>query len=474
MADAAAHHSASAAPRRVGAWFAVLAVAAAVAVLPVWLFCPDPVWRQRGVLVALGAALCCLVAIALCQRVAGGRRSFHTVAAAELRGNDGGEDGVNAPDVPDAAAMPLTLPSRRGMQWRFLGWGVGATTVVVSLVALVGGSPQRPERMQRIHDAGAEFAKVPIEKVSDVQFHEWSKGTDYYTATAVVRLGRGADGAPVTATVYPTSHERLGRGDRAPVLYAPARPQLGAIAGDERRLGDALRGDALPVKMVWLLLGAWAVGMGLTLAAVSNHCGFRSFTRLGKADKAVRARCLGPDFWRGDATKERCLKMVTASSRTAHFLVNVTEEELPDSLNGRHLWLCWDARRGTGGKSLSPKSTPAALISDDGWVRHGMLKVDDARLLADEGVAVDSAGVAKAEAPRALRLWDPRSAWLLYVPRAALTSAALLIACGALLTWDIPGFWRWVTGFGGLVAGGALTYFSTMHEPPPSPGTNAG
>ncbi|MGP3981240.1 hypothetical protein [Streptomyces sp. KR80] len=433
-------------------------MAAIVPVLPLWLFSSNPDLRQKGILVALGGALCCIAAIALYQRKAGGRRLFHTIAVAEFSETAEGHGASTA----GSAALPRVLPSRRGMQLRSLGWYFGACTVLVGLIALAAGSPQRPELMQRIHDAGAEFANVRVEKVSDVEFHDPSRGSDFYTSTAVVQLARGT-----TAVVHPTSPDRLGPGDRVPVLYAPTQPHLGAIAGDERSLGHALQGETMSMAGVWLAIGAWIFGMGLSAAALSVRYGFRSFSRLGNADKAIRARCMGPGFWRQGSSKERCLRIVTASSRTAHFLVNVTERDLPDSLNGQHLWLCWDARRGTGGKRLSPSSTPAALISDDGWVMHGMLKVDDAKLLAAEGVSVEKADAEGREAS-ALHVWDPRAAWPLLVTPLVLTLYALLIACGVLLTCDIPSVWRWVTGIVGVIGGLALAYAFTAHDSLPS------
>ncbi|MFG2528354.1 hypothetical protein [Streptomyces sp. NPDC048516] len=123
------------------------------------------------------------------------------------------------------------------------------------------------------------------------------------------------------------------------------------------------------------------------MAVVAERYGLRSFSRLGHADKAVRARFLGPGLWRQDAGKEQCLRMLTPSSRIAHFLIDVTDRDLPDSLKGQRLWLCWEAHRGAGGQRFPSKSTQAALVSDDDWVMHGMLRNRDAELLASEGIA---------------------------------------------------------------------------------------
>ncbi|MFG2140364.1 hypothetical protein [Streptomyces sp. NPDC048650] len=436
---------------------------AGLPVLPLWLFSSDPDLRRRGVLIALACALACVAVIAVYQRAAGGRRPYRTISIAEF---SGGAEGGGSP-APDPAAPPRVLPSRRALQWRTLGWYVGCCTALVTLAALVMGQPQRPELMQRIADAGAEFAHVRVEKVSDVRLHDPSKGKDYYTSTAVVRLAPGK-GGPVTATVHPTSPDRPRPGDEVAVLYAPTRPDLGAIAGDESSLGDDLAGDTMGAFGRWITTFAWICGIVLSVAGLSLRHGFRSFSRLGGADMAVRGRCTGPGYWRRDSAKERCLLFVTESSRTAHFLIGVTERQLPDSLNDQRLWLCWGAPRGTGGRLFSPSSTSAALVSDDGWVMHGMLKVDDAKPLAAEGVSVERAGGEGKGDSGPLRLWDPRSAWPLFVHPAGFALAALFLACAALLTYDLSGVWRWGTGIGGAVAAFAFGCVATAapHLPP--------
>ncbi|MEV6564050.1 hypothetical protein [Streptomyces kronopolitis] len=449
-------------PRRAGAWFGALGLAAATSVLPLWLFWPDPQPRRTAILVALGCALAGVGGIAVSRRAAGGRRPYAAISVAEFSG------GVAAggPDAVEPARPPRALPSRRGMQARSLAWYLGVCTVLVTLFALVIGAPQRPEHMQRIVDAGAEFAVVPIEKAGDVRLHDPSKGHDYYTSTSVVRLPPKGGGREVATTVHLVTPDRPHPGGKVSVLYAPTRPGLGAIAGDEHSLGDALEGATMGTGRVWILCIAWAAGIVLSVIVLSARRGFRSFSLLGQADRAVRGECLGPDLWRRDSAEEQCLKIITASSRTAHFLADVTAEHVPDSLKGQQLWLCWDARRGAVGGRFFAGATPAALVSDDGWVMHGMLKADDAQMLAAEGVSVDKAAAGNGE-PRSLRLWDPRSAWLLYVAPSALVLAAVLIGCAALLTFDITGVWRWVTGIAGTVAGLALGH-AAMNSPYPS------
>ncbi|MFJ9408347.1 hypothetical protein [Streptomyces sp. NPDC101393] len=453
----------SGAPRRAGACLAALALAAATPVLPLWLFWSDPEPRRTVILVALGCGLACVGGIAVFQRAAGGRRPYAAIAVAEF--SEAEESG--GPRVAERDGPPRALPSRRGIQGRSLAWYFGAVTVLLSLFALVIGTPQRPESMQRIADAGAEFVDVSMEKVGDVRRHDPSKGHDYYTSTAVVRLAPKAGGPPVTATVHPNTPDRPHTGDKVSVLYAPTRPELGALAGDERSLGDELEGSTMRAGLIWLVGVVWAAGIVLSVVVLSLRRGFSSFSRLGRADMAVRGQCLGPDVFRQGASEDPCLKFVTAWSRTAHFLADVTAEHVPDSLKGQYLWLCWDARQGASGRRFSAGSTPAALVSDGGWVMHGMLKADDAQLMAAEGVSVEKAEAAQNAESRALRLWDPHSAWLLYMAPSVLVLATVLIGCAALLTFDITGVWRWVTGIAGAVAGLALGYVA-MSAPYPS------
>ncbi|GAA5612111.1 hypothetical protein Spla01_03267 [Streptomyces platensis] len=448
------------APRRAGAGFGALGLAALTAVLPLWLFWPDPQPRRTAILVALGCALVCAGGIAVFQRAAGGRRPYAEISVAEFSGATDGPDAAE-PDGP-----PRVLPSRRGAQARCLAWYLGVCTVLVTLFALVTGAPQRPEQMQRIADAGAEFAAVPIAKVGDVELHDPSKGHDYYTSTAVVRLAPKAGGRPVTATVHPVTPDRPRTGGKVSVLYAPTRPGLGALAGDERSLGDELDGATMGTGPAWIVGIAWAAGIVLSVVCLAHCHGFRSFSRLGRADMAVRGKYLGPDFWRRGDSEQPCLKIVTGSARTAHFLATVLADHVPASVTGQYLWLCWDARQGADGGRFSGGATPAALVSDDGWVMHGMLKADDAQMMAAEGVAVEKAAERNGE-PRALRLWDPHSVWLLYVPPAVPLLAAVLIGCAALLTFDLTGIWRWVIGITGAVAGLALGH-QAMNAPYPS------
>ncbi|MER5947724.1 hypothetical protein ABT127_16850 [Streptomyces sp. NPDC001904] len=314
------------------------------------------------------------------------------------------------------------------------------------------GTPQRPEPVQRIVDAGAHFTHVQVEKVSEVKFHDPSHGHSYYDSTAVVRLAPLTGKEPVTATVHPRTEDRPRHGTRVSVLHAPSRPELGAVAGDESSLGWALRGFTMPTAGRWIAGIAWAAGVALSLIGISLNYGLHSSSRRRSAAMAVRGTCQGPGMFQRGNKRQVCLKVVTASSRTAHLLVSVAEDHLPESLMGQELWLCFDVRRDVGDDRSSESLAPAALVSDDGWAMHGMLHPDDARMMAAEGNPVEKTGAGKSS-PRALRLWDPRSSWPLYVSRTVLHLAAAFIGCAALLTFDATGVWRWTIGIAGVAAG---------------------
>ncbi|MFZ3567764.1 hypothetical protein ACOKM5_12465 [Streptomyces sp. BH097] len=435
-------------PRRAGVGFAALGLATLAPILPLWLFSANPEWRRTAILLALGCALVCVGGLAAFQRSAGGRQPYSSIAHAEFSGSvETGGLPATGPQQP-----PRALPSRRGMMARSFAWYLGVSTALVTLLALAMGTPQRPAPMQQIVDAGAEFANVRVEKVRDVQFHDPSRGRSYYTSTAVVRLPRGAGEDSMAATVHPRTDDRPHPEIDVSVLYAPSQPELGAVAGDEDTLGFALDGFTLRASARWVIGIAWAIGLALSLFGISLTYGFRSFSRLRGTSMAVRVTFLSTGMSVRESKKQVCLKVVTPSSRTAHFLVSVTEDQVPKSLAGQPLWLCWDARGDADNDGASKSDTPAALVSDDGWVMHGMLHPDDARMMTTEGVSIDKATAQNGE-PRVLRLWDPHSAWPLYVAPSVLMLAAVLVGCAALLTFDIPGALRWVIGVSGVVIG---------------------
>jgi hypothetical protein len=227
------------------------------------------------------------------------------------------------------------------------------------------------------------------------------------------------------------------------------------VAGDKKDLEDELRGATLPVRLVWLLLVGWGLGLCVIVALVFTEQGFRPFSRLSNKDKAIRGKvvrvtqfCRTPSEPGKSNSKSQSLSIETAAG-CVHFLVDITERDLPESVKGQPLWLCWDARRGTGGRRFSPRVTPAALISDQGWVMHGMLTVSEGRLLADGSTPVQELS---ADGGRMLRLWDPHSKWSLFVSPLTLGLFAFIVCCAALMTFDVATGWRWAVGIASPLA----------------------
>ncbi|WP_159054812.1 hypothetical protein [Streptomyces dysideae] len=434
---------------KIGAWCAGVGLMAATSVLGLWLFGNAPELRRQLVLASLGCALICVAVIALQQRSSGGRRPLGEVVAAECTQAAEEAHGSTA----ELVSAPLTLPSRRGQQLRSLAWVIGISTVLIGVFALAVGAPQRSELVERIHSAGAEFGVARAEKVSDIQ-RKSSRGKDPYTATVVVQLPVNAGGVPVSATVKATTKKPLSPGDPVEVLYAPAQPRLGAVAGGERSLGSELRGETMPAYMRWLFVAAWVLSCIAAVSHVSTKHGFRSYSRLGKKDKGIRGHYtrvggLGASAEHGSQGKDIYLEIRTDAGRV-YFRTNFRKRGLPEVMEGQQLWLCWDAQRGARGSRISPSRTPAALVFDTGLVVHGMVSVDEARLLNDSGFSVEKLGTSPIE-DRMFRLFDFRSQWPLFVEPLVLQTCVVVIACAALLTFDVATGWRWAAGIVGFL-----------------------
>ncbi|MFH0519048.1 hypothetical protein ACHBTE_18005 [Streptomyces sp. M41] len=450
---------------KVGPWCASVSFAATIAALGIWLFVNVPDLRRYLVLASLGCALLCVLGIVLQQRSAGGRRPLGEIAEAACdqaaeRGHDSGAD---------VTALPRTLPSRRGQQFRSLAWVIGLSTVLIGVFALAVGSPQRSELVERIHSAGAEFGVARAEKVTDVQ-RKSSRGKDPYTATVVVQLPAKTGAEYVSATVKPTTNEPLSPGDPVTVLYAPAEPRLGAVAGDERSLGAELRGETMPAYLRWLFVAAWVLSCVAAVGHVSAKHGFRSYARLGKQDKAIRGqytRVGGPGVFAGPGSQGKDVYLeIRTDSGWVHFRTGVGKHVLPEVMEGQQLWLCWDAHRGVRGSRISPSRTSAALVFDTGLVVHGMVSVDEMRSLSDSGVSVGRLSPPP-RGDRSLQLFDPRSQWPLLVEPLALQTCVVVIACASVLTFDVTTGWRWAAGIVGFLGAFAASGSYVSEDAPP-------
>ncbi|MEU6147582.1 hypothetical protein ABZ848_45445 [Streptomyces sp. NPDC047081] len=416
-----------------------------------WLFGRDPESRRQAILAVLGFALVCAIVLVVCQRRAGGWRSFSEVARAESSKLIQ-EVRQRAAEPPE---LPSFLPSRQRQQQRTLFWGLSVCTAIIGVVALAVGTPQRSELVQRLHDAGAEFSSVRVEKVSDVRQLSRS-GKDPYVATVVVQLPDAAAGEFVDATVKTETYERLYSGDRVKVLYAPTQPRLGAVAGDERKLGPELRGETMPAYLRWCCIALWMLGVLSVLNVVSRKHGFRDFSRMGDGDRAIRGRYVGTGKYhhagaggRGEPRDGKYLE-IQNDVGCIHFLADVVDHGFPEEMQGHEVWLCWDARRGSRGGRFSAERTSAALVFDGGWVIHGMLNATKAALFKDAGTSFEKATPA-AQANPPLRVLDPRSEWLLSMSPLLLSLSVMAAVCAALLVFDLENMWRWVVAVVGVL-----------------------
>ncbi|MFG1671057.1 hypothetical protein [Streptomyces sp. Y7] len=453
---------------KVGVWCAGLGLLAVTAVLGLWLFSTAPALRRLLILGCLGCAFVCVVVVALHQRWSGGRRSAGEIAASAC---PNAAEGGYSP-VPLAAAPPQTLPSRRGQQLRGLAWVFGIGTALIGVFVMAAGTPQRSGAVERLYAAGAEFGTARAEKVSDVR-RKSSRGKDPYTATVIVQLPVRAGDEPVSATVRTTTNQPLSPGDAVEVLYAPAQPRLGAVAGNEFSLGSELRGETMPAYMRWLVIAAWVLSCVAAVGHVSTRHGFRSFSRLGRHDKAIRGRYTrvgGPGSMAGqDSSGKETFLEIQTDTGYAHFRPSIGKHGLPSVMEGQELWLCWDTRRGTRTSRFSPSRTPAVLVFDTGLVVHGMMTVDQAKALSERAAPVEERGPAP-EMGAPLMLFDTRAHWALYVESLLFQACVVVLACTALLTFDVPNAWRWTAGLVGILgvfaAAGAYLGEDASTKPP--------
>ncbi|MFJ6648585.1 hypothetical protein ACIQPS_23370 [Streptomyces sp. NPDC091290] len=444
MTNAEATRTSFTASTAVGAWCGGLALLATSSVLGLWLFGTTADLRRLLILTCLAGLLICVVVVALRQKSPGGRASVSDIATAacahvveETRGS-----------AHEAAEPPRMLPSRRGQQLRSLAWVVGIATALLGILALSVGAPQRPEQIERIHAAGAAFGLATAEKIDEVR-RKPSRGKDPYIAMVTVRLPATTGEVPVSAVVRPTTKRPLSVGDPVSVLYAPTRPQLGAVAGDERSLGAELRGETMPAYLRWLFVAAWFLSCVGAVNHVSTSYGLRAFSRLGQKDRAIRGRYVRVvDFdssgGRKSSGEPTCLEVRT-DAWTARVHTNVGGHGMPELLEGCPLWLCWDAQRGARASRLSSRTTPTALVFDQGLVLHGMMKVEEAQALEVGSVSLGKTGTPP-QVDRPLRLLNVRSQWPLYVAPSMLRICVVVIACAALLTFDVGNVWRWSAG----------------------------
>jgi hypothetical protein len=433
--------------KKFGGFCTSVALALLFAVIVTWIFNSEPSLRRAVILAALGSGFLVLVAISGWQYKAG-QRTFSTVVAGSLVNSVA----VNASQ--NRIAPPRSIPSRKQQLLRSLAGAIGIWTIALGLVAMAMGEPERPIEVERIHSAGAEFADAKIVSVRDVEFHDPSRGKSYYTATATVRLPARSGQNSIAASVKPESSAPLRRGDSVPVLYAPKDPGLGAVAGSKDQLIHKVRGDTLPSQVMWILLGVWAVGVLGSIAIVYGSHGLRGFGRLGRRDRAVRGKCVGAAVFRGkpgesngqtNQGSKRTLAIETNAHIRAHLIVDLSEGDLPESVKGESVWLCWDALRGSREGRFSLSGTPAALVADSGWVLHGMLPSAESKELASVSIPAEKGGTpSKEEAP--LKLWDPRSLWPEYIGRPTLIVFALIMSCSALMTFEVPTSLRWAVG----------------------------
>ncbi|MDI3423761.1 hypothetical protein [Streptomyces luteolus] len=349
---------------------------------------------------------------------------------------------------------------------RRLSWGVGVGVGLLALAAMTVGDPLPSDRVEQIRTAGAEVKAVRVLDVEGSREHSPSRGKDFYTARVVVEL-RGTRGDTAEATVGARSQDKLQRGDLISVMFAPSDLQLGALQWGSPELLAEVDGQTLSwfprLVLAFLLLAA----VGAALSTVRDQFGWRSFARLGDDGRSLRGQCAeagrdrrAPD---GEVVRpvRRAVLKVRAEAGTVYFLAPFPVRNVPESVSGENLWLCWAKLR----RQSSKVTTPAVLVFDSGLVVHGKLAAPDvAKLETTSGMSAQ--WDARADQDRKLSLWDPQSLWPQSVSPFFLGLATLVIACAGLLAFDLDGGWRWAVGVVGVLAALAAAGEFAGDDPP--------
>ncbi|MGP4002346.1 hypothetical protein [Streptomyces sp. 8N706] len=448
--DIAAQGGSSA--RRLGGWVAVVGTVAVVVPLPLWLFWSNVDQRRWTIAACMAAALACAVAVLAYQKSVG-RHGF-AAALAAVRPAGGGADAFDAGIEPP---LPGRLPSKRTLQVRGAAAVFCGVTAVVAFVALAAGAAVRPEPVESIHTAGAVITDVEVTKVSGSVRHDPSRGHDYYTATSVVALPNQRTGRKESATVATSTDAELRPGSRVTVLYAPSDPGLGAVQGDPVDLRRSLsgltlsRGHAQIALIAWVLIGGFLAAYNLVESG-----GLRGYAAFSRRDRALRGRCVGSDTSgarsgegrsAGEASQQCLLIETTAGS--AHFQVDVSSKAVAENIGAEPVWLAWDAERGEKASRFTPKTTPAVLVGDSGWLLYGRMVIQKAQLL-NEAAAVPGGPAAPVDERRRTRLWDPRSSWPLRTGPTGLVALGLAAVCAGVLALYAVDGWRWWIAAGGI------------------------
>lgn len=446
-------------PRTTGlVWGVTLCSALAVVVgLCLWAFWGDPVQRRWGMGACLVVLLGCIVAVAARRRRTGYLSAVEAMTAE--RGSLAGQQ---------SSLLPAAWPGRRVGRLRVAIGVACLLSALVGLFAMAGGNVVRPSPAEEIVQAGAVIRDAKITNVTGVDRQSSSRGRGSYTAVATVELKRAGSAATVPTTVKIHTQDEPSKGGTVPVLYAPERPDLGAVSEYREDLERTLAGKTLSHADVWLWgMASAAVGALLVFMLVAGFA--RSSAVSALRGRALRGVCRGQGVYeewtkpaKDKAAQKRAISSIEieTSAGIVHFTADTVYNAVHLAVNDESVWVCWEevtAAPGADGKGR--ERACAVLVSDAGWVLHGEIFSAEVQEFESATVALGSAD-APVDPQRTVRLWWPQSVWPLTIPGWGLGSAVVALMCTAALLTEVAGAWRWAVAVAGAVAlcGAVLAY----------------
>lgn len=376
------------------------------------------------------------------------------------------------PDDAPQSALPARLPRRARMYNR--GWRglLSAAVIVPCLGLLLFQLPERSDRVAAMMAGGSVVRQAPIVTTWNVESHDGQRKSTYYTAEARVRV-TGSSGADETRTAAVRTSDRPQAGDRVWVLYAPDRPELGAVSDDRDDLLELREGGVAPLATVvgWSVTGAIVLLLVLLLRYANGGGVRRRIRRIDGRGHAVRVHVVegaayskhtgailgsarsqyesGTDLSSVPTSAEKqiapCL-VVKAAGTDLPFVLEpyVSGPHTGAALATEEAWLYLKQPpepRESSSDDAQPNAARhrsmvhAVLIGDSGWLLRGQLPTSAAEAVAAHGAhpATGAGPEVAHEGPvtdrrRTVREVDLHQAWpaLLRTPALGCAGAALL------------------------------------------------
>ncbi|GGS18472.1 hypothetical protein F2B00_11140 [Streptomyces parvus] len=366
----------------------------------------------------------------------------------------------------DTARPPAVLPRQPGRVSYVLATAAVATWAVVCGFVLAMADTGAPPEMRRLKEAGAVVDTLRVTgtdtRAEDAGEHKGKPRTLYnqmLTFDMPGEKGKRADPTRGRRSVYATSVglSPYEVGDRIPVIYVPGRSDIVGYVGPSRKNDGVLEGyngdverlfaeRALSGRQLGLAVVAWLIVMGL---AVVTAVGVRNAKTLSLPGSRALRGTFRSGRIRGAGTE------LQLKGAEADF------SDMSPALEGRHVWLCWDARRARGrlnkAKNGRPEEKwtvcPAAVVFDSGRVAYGHVEIHAPQRPDHLGVEAGGAD-APLDATREVRIWQPHRTWPLTVGWGVLASLALSVLISAVLFSDlVQGFFpRLLLGVAGSAA----------------------